>query len=146
MVRLMTRTLEPAHCHSHCALGPAHLYFGIRNLCRALAARSRHIMGGGRNDWGLKLDHLPVISIVDDDEPVREATKSLVRSLGYKVETFRSAAEFLESAQVEDTDCLVTDVRMPGLSGVELQNRLTNRTAGSSERGNCLFAQTLQRR
>ena len=77
-----------------------------------------------RNDWGLKLDHLPVISIVDDDEPVREATKSLVRSLGYKVETFGSAAEFLESAQVEDTDCLVTDVQMPGLSGVELQNRL----------------------
>ena len=81
-------------------------------------------MGGGRNDWGLKLDHLPVISIVDDDEPVREATKSLVRTLGYKVETFGSAAEFLESAQVEDTDCLVTDVQMPGLSGVELQNRL----------------------
>jgi len=70
------------------------------------------------------LDHLPVISIVDDDEPVREATKSLVRSLGYKVETFGSAAEFLESAQVEDTDCLVTDVQMPGLSGIELQNRL----------------------
>ena len=70
------------------------------------------------------MDHLPVISIVDDDEPVREATKSLVRSLGYKVETFGSAAEFLESAQVEDTDCLVTDVQMPGLSGVELQNRL----------------------
>ena len=70
------------------------------------------------------MDHLPVISIVDDDEPVREATKSLVRSLGYKVETFGSAAEFLELAQVEDTDCLVTDVQMPGLSGVELQNRL----------------------
>jgi hypothetical protein len=51
-----------------------------------------------RNDWGLKLDHLPVISIVDADESVREATKSLVRSLGYKVETFGSAAEFLESA------------------------------------------------
>ena len=107
------------------------------------------------------MDHLPVISIVDDDEPVREATKSLVRSLGYKVETFGSAAEFLESAQVENTDCLVTDVQMPGLSGVELQNRLisdgyymptifiskySNRTADSSERGNCLFAQTLQRR
>ena len=71
------------------------------------------------------MDHLPVISIVEDDEAVREATESLVRSLGYyKVETFGSAAEFLESAQVEDTDCLVTDVQMPGLSGVELQNRL----------------------
>ena len=50
--------------------------------------------------------------------------KSLVRSFGYSVETFGSAAEFLESAQVENTDCLVTDVQMPGLSGVELQNRL----------------------
>lgn len=65
-----------------------------------------------------------LISIVDDDESVREATKSLVRSLGYNVETFGSAEEFLESTQVGDTACLITDVQMPGLSGVELQDRL----------------------
>src|SRR6516165_9711600 len=72
----------------------------------------------------MKLDHVTLVSIVDDDESVREAMKSLVRSFGYRVETFGSATEFLESAQVENTDCLVTDVQMPGLSGVELQNRL----------------------
>jgi CheY-like chemotaxis protein len=53
----------------------------------------------------MKLDQV-LVSIVDDDESVREAMKSLVRSFGYSVETFSSAAEFLTSAQVENTDCL----------------------------------------
>jgi FixJ family two-component response regulator len=70
------------------------------------------------------LQQVAVISIVDDDESVREATKSLVRSLGYSAVTFGSAEEFLESAQVVASACLITDVQMPGLSGVELQDRL----------------------
>ena len=65
-----------------------------------------------------------MIAIVDDDESVREATKSLVRSLGYQAATFCSAEEFLGSAQLKSTSCLITDVRMPGMSGVELQDRL----------------------
>jgi len=65
-----------------------------------------------------------VISIVDDDESVREATKSLVRSLGYKALIFGSAEEFLESAHLTATACLITDVQMPGLSGVQLQDHL----------------------
>ena len=65
-----------------------------------------------------------MISIVDDDEAVREATKSLIRSLGYQAETFGSAEEFLAWTQIDDTDCLITDVQMPGLSGVDLQDRL----------------------
>jgi FixJ family two-component response regulator len=65
-----------------------------------------------------------VISIVDDDESCREATKGLVRSLGYKAATFSSAEEFLSSERLHDTSCLITDVQMPGLSGVELQSRL----------------------
>ncbi len=65
-----------------------------------------------------------MIAIVDDDESVREATKSLVRSLGYQAATFGSAEEFLGSAQLKSTSCLITDVRMPGMSGVELQDRL----------------------
>ena len=65
-----------------------------------------------------------VISIVDDDESVREATKSLVRSLGYKAATFGSAEEFLGSTEMTTTACLISDVQMPGLSGVELQDRL----------------------
>ena len=65
-----------------------------------------------------------MISIVDDDESVREATKCLVRSLGYEAATFCSAEEFLGSGHVKLTACLITDVQMPGLSGVELQHRL----------------------
>jgi FixJ family two-component response regulator len=72
----------------------------------------------------MKLESEPLISIVDDDESVRDATQSLFRSLGYNVETFGSAEEFLRSTQVEETACLITDVQMPGLSGVELQDRL----------------------
>jgi FixJ family two-component response regulator len=66
----------------------------------------------------------PVISIVDDDESVREATKSLVRSLGYDAVAFCSAEEFLGSEHVIATACLITDVQMPGLSGAELQDLL----------------------
>jgi FixJ family two-component response regulator len=65
-----------------------------------------------------------MISIVDDDESVREATKGLLRSLGYAAATFASAEDFLQSNQVNDTSCLISDVQMPGLSGVELQSLL----------------------
>ena len=67
---------------------------------------------------------MPLISIVDDDESVRDATKSLLRSYGYTAQCFGSAEEFLESTQIEETDCLITDVQMPGLNGMELQDRL----------------------
>lgn len=67
---------------------------------------------------------LPVISIIDDDASVRTATESLVRSLGFIALTFPSAEAFLESRRLEDTDCLITDVQMPGMSGVDLQSRL----------------------
>ena len=70
------------------------------------------------------MSQVPVISIVDDDESCREATKGLVRSLGYRAATFASAEEFLGSERLRDTSCLITDVQMPGLSGVELQSKL----------------------
>ena len=72
----------------------------------------------------MNLHQVPVISIVDDDKSVREATKSLIRSLGYKAVTFCSAEEFLEFPYVTATVCLITDVHMPGLSGVDLQDQL----------------------
>ena len=65
-----------------------------------------------------------MIAIVNDDEGVREATKTLVRSLGYNASTFGSANEFLKSEKVHDTSCLITDLQMPGLSGIDLQDRL----------------------
>jgi FixJ family two-component response regulator len=67
---------------------------------------------------------VPMISIVDDDESVREATKGLVRSLGYSATAFASAEEFLQSKLINDSACVISDLQMPGLSGVELQSRL----------------------
>ena len=65
-----------------------------------------------------------MISIVDDDASFRRATASLVRSLGHAVAAFSSAEEFLKSDRVHDTACLISDVQMPGMSGIELQNAL----------------------
>jgi FixJ family two-component response regulator len=69
----------------------------------------------------------PTISIVDDDESMRCAVKSLVTSLGFAACTFASAEEFLHSPRLDDTDCLITDLQMPGLSGIELQKSLLAR-------------------
>jgi FixJ family two-component response regulator len=70
------------------------------------------------------LQKTPVISIVDDDEAVRLALRSLVRSLGYVSNVFASAEEFLGSSQLNETSCLISDIQMPGMNGIELQNRL----------------------
>jgi FixJ family two-component response regulator len=70
------------------------------------------------------LSNLPVISIVDDDRSVRAATYNLVRSLGYTVHTFASAEELLRSPHLKDTSCVIADVQMPAMSGVELQAHL----------------------
>ena len=65
-----------------------------------------------------------VISIVEDDEPFRESMRKLMTSLGYATEAFPSAASFLASPRVAETACLVTDVQMPGMTGVELHRHL----------------------
>lgn len=67
---------------------------------------------------------IPVISIVDDDAWARDGLKDLVLSLGYKALTFESAEQFVQSGNIRDTACLITDLQMPGLSGLELQARL----------------------
>jgi FixJ family two-component response regulator len=66
----------------------------------------------------------PVITIVDDDESVREATMSLMRALGFTSEAYPCAEDFLKSGRVQRTSCLIADVRMPGMSGLELYRRL----------------------
>src|ERR1700688_38263 len=66
----------------------------------------------------------PVISVVDDDASVRVGTENLLSSLGYTVQTFASAEEFLRSGLRNDTSCVIADVRMPGMSGIELQTLL----------------------
>ena len=63
---------------------------------------------------------LSIISVIDDDASVRAATNNLLRSHGYTVHTFASAGEFLRSAHLNDTSCVIADVQMPVMSGVEL--------------------------
>jgi FixJ family two-component response regulator len=71
-----------------------------------------------------------LISIVDDDESVRDSTGTLLRSAGYKIAKFESGEHFLESDKVSETGCLILDIRMPGMDGLELQRRLNVFNAG----------------
>lgn len=64
------------------------------------------------------------VALVDDDGSVRDALRALLRSAGLRVETFASAEEFLDSGHTSEFACLVLDVRMSGMSGLELQDRL----------------------
>jgi len=65
-----------------------------------------------------------LIAIVDDDQSVREATTSLLKANGYRAEVFDSAESFLAARSLAETKCLILDVHMPGMSGLELQQRL----------------------
>jgi len=65
-----------------------------------------------------------LISIIDDDRSVREAIQGLIRSLGYPTVAFGSAEDYLDSGRIRDTACIITDLQMPGLSGIDLQRRL----------------------
>jgi FixJ family two-component response regulator len=67
---------------------------------------------------------VPVISIIDDDPSVRAATYNLVRSFGYVVHTFDSAEAFLQSPRLAETACAIVDVRMPTMSGLDMQAHL----------------------
>jgi FixJ family two-component response regulator len=66
----------------------------------------------------------PLISIVDDDQFVRDSLKRLMKSSGYMVAAYPSAGDFLKSPQVEETSCLIADVHMPGVTGIELYEYL----------------------
>ena len=70
------------------------------------------------------MDRAPVISIVDDDESFRTAVTDMVESLGYTAVAFSSGAEFLGSDRLHDSACLIADIQMPGMSGLDLQDRL----------------------
>jgi FixJ family two-component response regulator len=65
-----------------------------------------------------------LIAIIDDDESFRRATVNLVRSLGHPVEPFASAEAFLLSDRISEACCLITDIQMPGMTGIELQKQL----------------------
>ena len=69
----------------------------------------------------------PLVAVVDDDISVRESLESLIRSTGLEARVFASAEEFLDSPRPREPDCLVLDVRLPGMSGVELHRHLVAR-------------------
>ncbi|MFD1985700.1 response regulator [Mesorhizobium newzealandense] len=69
----------------------------------------------------------PLVSIVDDDESVRESLPDLLRELGFRAEAFSSAEQFLGSGMIDETDCLVLDVYMPGMTGPDLERELACR-------------------
>jgi FixJ family two-component response regulator len=69
---------------------------------------------------------VPIIGIVDDDEAVRESISNLIRSIGYKAVVFESSEALLKSGCVSEMDCLILDIHMPGLNGIELKRSLAN--------------------
>jgi len=73
------------------------------------------------------VSHTPMIAIVDDDEAVRSSTANLLRSLGFGTDVFASGEELLRSRRLDDTCCVITDVQMPGMTGLELQGLLLAR-------------------
>jgi FixJ family two-component response regulator len=77
-------------------------------------------------EWNAPLTDIPVISIVDDDEMSRSAVENFVTSLGFSARTFASAEAFLQSSSVGETRCLILDVQMPKMSGLELQEHLSH--------------------
>jgi FixJ family two-component response regulator len=68
---------------------------------------------------------IPLISIIDDDDALRSSLENLIRSIGLRAQGFSSAEAFLRSNQVHETGCLILDVRMPGMSGLELERLMT---------------------
>jgi FixJ family two-component response regulator len=73
------------------------------------------------------LSTLSVISVIDDDASVRTATNNLLGSYGYPVQTFASAEEFLQSAELNDLSCVIADVQMPTMSGLDLLTHMRTR-------------------
>jgi FixJ family two-component response regulator len=69
----------------------------------------------------------PLVVVVDDDESVRESLPDLLKEFGFEVLTFSSAEEFLASGSIDRTNCLLLDIAMPGMSGIDLQRELKNR-------------------
>ena len=79
---------------------------------------------GGAKEVETAMPKPTLIAIVEDDQPFRESMRKLMTALGYTVEAFPSAADFLASPLLAATACVVTDVQMPGMTGVELHRRL----------------------
>ena len=71
-----------------------------------------------------------LVSVIDDDESIRRTTTLLIESFGFRAAAFESAERFLSSGQLHDTSCLIVDVQMPGMNGLQLQSRLAAEDCG----------------
>jgi FixJ family two-component response regulator len=99
----------------------------IQAAARASSLRFLQFLQGGESMRANINNSRPTIFVVDDDAAVRDALKLLLRSVGQPVETFASAQEFLEAYSEDRPGCLVLDIRMPGMSGLELQQKLNEK-------------------
>ena len=68
------------------------------------------------------MQNAPIVSIIDDDQDVRQAVQRLMRSRGFATRTFASAEEFLRSPSLHETACVITDIQMPGMTGIDLHD------------------------
>jgi FixJ family two-component response regulator len=86
-----------------------------------VAARSQFL---SQRNWNAAMPKKRVITIVDDDESLRQALMGLMRALDFASEAYACAEDFLKSGRVQRTSCLIADLRMPGMSGLQLHHRL----------------------
>jgi len=82
---------------------------------------------GKTSEEGCRVTAKPLISVIDDDQSVQKALMRLVRSLGYAARGFASAEEFIASGSMHTCSCVVTDIQMPGMSGIELKRHMDER-------------------
>ena len=115
------------------AAGPTHLpsfvavYFGSASVCPGdIWPDASSVLPKTWNEKSMT-DRCSLVSVVDDDESVRESLPDLLKELGFAACTFSSAEEFLESPTLFQTGCLLLDIAMPGMGGVELQLELKRR-------------------
>jgi CheY-like chemotaxis protein len=108
-------------------LAPA-VFFGagLHNSYASVAALLGRPYGGLERPAGGRMPKTSLVSVVEDDRYFRESMGRLMRSLGYSVEAFQLATDFLASPRLAETACLVTDVHMPGMTGIELYRHLVN--------------------
>jgi FixJ family two-component response regulator len=93
---------------------------------KVLGSNPRNAFAAGpKMSANARVSEKPLVCVVDDDSLIRDSTVRLIRSFGFRAEAFASAEEFDNSGYLEETACLILDVRMPGMDGLELQHRLS---------------------
>src|SRR5260221_91376 len=111
--------------HSNATRSHASNMRGMRTYADATLRPGNAFATGPNMNANTKVSEKPLVCVVDDDALIRDSTVRLIRSFGFRVETFASAEEFENSGYLEETACLILDVRMPGMDGLELQYHLS---------------------